>query len=149
MKSKLFYGKIEGGKIICGGEFDLYKGFLEGKEIEIKISKRVKNRTETQNNALHLLFKQLSDEMIEKGLDLKVMFDRVHSVEATPEMIKIFWKKLQKALINKSSTTQLNKTGDIERVYDNFNRILIDVYKGEVSLPAWPSVDNLFINKTK
>jgi hypothetical protein len=97
-------------------------------------------RTLNQNNALHLLFTQLADEMREKGIDMRT-FIQV-PISFTPYSIKEFlWKPLQKVLLGKKSTTQLDKTEDINLVYDELNRILIERTKGEISLPPFPSLE--------
>ena len=62
-------------------------------------------------------------------------------IEATPENLKWLWKLLQNALFKTKSTTELKKTGQIEIVYDAFNKILIERTNGEISLPDWPSLE--------
>lgn len=98
--------------------------------------------TSQQMRALHLLFAQLAKEMAEKGIDMRT-FIQV-PVSFTPYAIKEFlWKPLQKVLIGKKSTTQLDKTEEINLVYDELNKILIERTKGEISLPPFPSLDLL------
>ena len=107
--------------------------------------KQINSRTLTQNNSLHLLFKQISDECMEKGIDMrKIVRDEV-PIQCTPENIKWLWKLLQEALFKKKSTTKLKKSGEIEVVYDNFNAILSERTKGEISLPPFPSLENNLI----
>lgn len=142
MKNKLFYGKIIEGKIVCGGEFDLYLGFLEGKDIVIKIGPKKENRTISQNNALHLWFSMVSEEMMEKGIDMKEII-RV-PISPTPYMIKEnLWKPLQNALFGKKSTTELLKNGEIDIVYDHLNRAISERTHGQVKLPPFPSINNI------
>lgn len=100
-----------------------------------------KQRTIKQNSSIHLLFKQISDICIEKGIDMREIVQDEVPIQCTPENIKWLWKLLQKALFGKKSTTQLKKSGEIEIVYDNFNKILIDRTNGEVSLPPFPSME--------
>lgn len=98
-------------------------------------------RTPKQNNALHKLFEQLSEEMIAKGIDMRMIVREDVPIEPTPENLKWLWKKLQNALFKTMSTTQLKKTGQIEIVWDNFNKILIERTNGEISLPPFPSLE--------
>lgn len=97
-------------------------------------------RTLSQNAALHLLFTQLAEELTAKGFDMRTIIRDDIEIEWTPWAVKHhLWKKLQKALIGKKSTTQLSRHGDIEVVYDNLNKIITERTKGEVSLPPFPS----------
>lgn len=99
-----------------------------------------KTRTDQQNRAMHLLFKQISDECIAKGIDMRHIVKDNVPIQCTPENIKWLWKLLQKALFGTKSTADLKKTGEIEVVYDNFNKILVERTNGEVSLPDFPSL---------
>jgi len=103
----------------------------------------MEKRTNAQNRSLHLLFKQVSDDCISKGIDLRhVVRDEV-PIPCTPENLKWMWKLLQEAMFHKKSTTELKKTGDIERVYDVFNKILSERTNGEISLKPFPSQEEL------
>lgn len=115
--------------------------------LKVSDCKPVKSqRSLAQNNALHLLFTQLADEMREKGIDMRT-FIQV-PVSFTPHSIKEYlWKPLQKVLLGKKSTTQLDKTEDINLVYDELNRILIDRTNGEISLPPFPSLESQIDNQ--
>lgn len=100
------------------------------------------DRTLRQNNSLHLLFSQLSKECLAKGIDMRQLVREEVPIECTPENLKWLWKLLQKALFKTESTTKLKKMGQIEIVYDNFNKILIERTGGEISLPPFPSLKN-------
>ncbi len=102
----------------------------------------ISQRTIRQNNALHLLFTQLADEMTAKGIDMRTF---IHvPVSFTPYSIKEYlWKPLQRALTGKKSTTQLDKNEDINLIYDNLNRIISERTKGEVEMPPFPSLEEL------
>lgn len=102
-----------------------------------------KTRTNPQNNSLHLLFSQVSKECMDKGIEMREIVKDEFPIPCTPENIKMLWKLLQKAMFGTLSTTQLKKTGDIDKLYDAFNRILIERTKGEVVLPPFPSMENL------
>ena len=98
-------------------------------------------RTIPQNSALHLLFTQISKECLDKGIEMRDLVKEEIPIEATPENLKWLWKLLQNALFKTKSTTELKKTGQIEIVYDAFNKILIERTNGEISLPDWPSLE--------
>lgn len=101
------------------------------------------NRTLKQNSSLHLLFKQVSDECMMRGIDMREIVQDEVPIQCTPENIKWMWKLLQKALFGNKSTTELKKSGQIEVVYDNFNKILIERTQGQISLPPFPSIETL------
>ena len=98
-------------------------------------------RTIPQNSALHLLFEQLSKECLDKGIEMRQLVKEEVPIECTPENIKWLWKLLQNALFKTQSTTELKKTGQIEIVYEAFNKILIERTNGEISLPPFPSIE--------
>ena len=100
-------------------------------------------RSPAQNRSLHKLMKMLSDECMDKGITLNQIVKDDYQIEATPENLKMLWKKLQEALFGTKSTTELKISGEIDIVYRNFNNILIERTKGEICLPPWPSVDNM------
>lgn len=104
--------------------------------------KEIDKRTTTQNNSLHLLFAQISKECMDKGIDMRQIVRDEVPIECTPENIKWLWKLLQEALFKKKSTTELKKTGEIEIVYDNFNKIISERTQGEIILPPFPSLEN-------
>ena len=78
---------------------------------------------------------------MDKGVDMREIVRKEVPIQCTPENIKWLWKLLQEALFGKKSTTELKKSGEIEIVYDNFNKILIERTNGEISLPKFPSLD--------
>lgn len=101
-------------------------------------------RTEIQNRALWLLFTELADELNSKGLDMRTLIREKIELSWTPYTVNEYlWKPLLKVLTGKKSTTQMEKTKDIDLVYKNLNRILIERTRGEVSLPPFPSIEEL------
>jgi hypothetical protein len=100
-------------------------------------------RTSQQNRSLYLLFKQISDECLAKGIEMRELVRDEVPIPCTPENIKWMWKLLQNAMFGTKSTTELRKSGDIDKVYDAFNRILIERTQGEIQLPPWPSMESL------
>lgn len=102
------------------------------------------HRTLQQNAALHLFFTQLAEELNEKGFDMRTLIRPEIELSWTPYNVKQYlWKPLQEKLLGKKSTTKLNKTEDINLVYDNLNRILIERTKGEINFIPFPSLDSL------
>jgi len=99
-------------------------------------------RTERQNAALHLWFRQLADALNDKGVPAYKIFSQPVENFWTPEIVKEMWRKVQKAMFGKKSTTQLFKTGEIGKVYDVINKLVVERTQGEVQVPPFPSYEN-------
>ena len=57
-------------------------------------------------------------------------------MDMTPEFIKAMWKTLQHALFKKKSTTELKKSGEIDKLYDHFVRFFAEEF--QLELPPFP-----------
>jgi len=148
--------RVKGGKKLYKIEFFVEK---EGTELEAKQQildemlekgitefkiERVKEpRTEKQNKALHLWFEQMAEVLNSKGIPAYKIFKEPVEHFWTPEIIKEMWRKIQKAMFGKKSTTELFKTGEIGRIYDVFNKIVAERTKGEVKCPPFPSMEEM------
>ena len=97
-------------------------------------------RTIQQNKALHVLFQLLADELNNAGLDMRKTLKPEVEIPWTPRNVKEFlWRPIQKAQLNKASTTELT-TSEIDakdclfiitikrnnKIIDNFKRILYE-----------------------
>lgn len=104
----------------------------------VEIKKYQKQRTIKQNRALHVYFTQLAQELNESGQDMKQVI-RVPISWSAYSVKEYLWKPLQKAMLGKDSTTELT-TDEIDKVYDNMNRII-----GERTgvYVEWPSIESL------
>jgi hypothetical protein len=113
--------------------------------IDVKPVKSV--RTLKQNSALHLFFTLLADELNEKHFDMRHLIRQEVELSWTPYNVKEYlWRPLQKALLGKKSTTQLDKIKDIDIIYDHLNRIITERTNGEVDFPAFPSIESAIDN---
>lgn len=105
-------------------------------------------RTGKQSDSLHLLFDQLADELNAKGIDQRVLLRGDMPIDWNTHSVKErLWRPVQKMTLGNASTRKLKKVKDIEKVYDNLNRGLMLKTNGEVSLPPFPSVENMFYEK--
>ena len=85
----------------------------------------VNRLTSQQRKALHLYFKLVSDALNDAGLTVQKTLSHSMELEWTPERVKDFmWRPTQKALLKKSSTTELSMHMDIDMVYEHLNRFL-------------------------
>jgi len=96
-------------------------------------------RTDQQRKAIEVYCREVAEVLNEKGYTLKdVLEKKPLDVSCTQENIKAnIFRPLGKALFDKKSTTQLS-TGEVVRVYDEFNKWLGENF--EVHIP-WPSED--------
>src|SRR3990167_8375392 len=80
-------------------------------------------RSSAQNDALHVYFRQIAEELNEKGLDLVQTLPKV-DIPWTEKLVKeALWRPIQKTWVGKESTTRLTTT-DIDEVYDIVNKWL-------------------------
>jgi len=139
--------KILDGRIVFDStnlsKNELYK--LEGKEVVVTIKKKVKRRSNSQNNAFHLYFRQLADKLNESGFDMKKTLRADYDIPWTEKLIKMhLWKPIMEAHLGKESTKDLTSS-EVDNVYDILNRALGE--KTGVYVP-FPSVETLIQNET-
>lgn len=85
-------------------------------------------RTNQQSRAMHLWFSELSKELNNHGVDVKVLVENLR-VDATPEMVKDIFRAIGKTKFGITSTTELT-TSQVNECYDEFVRLLanVDIY---------------------
>jgi len=116
----------------------------------ISIKQVQETRTKLQNNALHLWLTQLADEFREKDIDMRLLIREDIKIPASMMFLKEYiWRPTQKALYGKKSTTQLFKTKEIDEIVDIINRAVSERFKGEVTVPPFPSYENKSIDEQK
>lgn len=97
-------------------------------------------RTAQQNKALHLYFTQVAQALNDAGLNIEeVIKNYTMEIEWTPESVKeLMWRPVQKRLLSKQSTKDLNKQDDITRVYEVVNRFLAKIGIESIPFPSMP-----------
>jgi len=96
-----------------------------------------KQRTLQQNSALHLFFRLLADELNSAGLDMRQVLKPGVEIPWTDENVKEYlWRPIQKAYTRKDSTKELNKTKDINNIYEILNRHLGEKLGIHVEFPS-------------
>lgn len=84
-----------------------------------------KPRTNQQNRALRKLCQLLSDQLNTLGLEMKVVLKPTYNIWWTPQsVLDHLWRPLQKAKFHKTSTTELDKQGEIDAIHEDLMRIL-------------------------
>jgi len=107
-------------------------------DIEIIINKK---RTLKQNKSLHLYYQLVAEALNEKGLTLSTLLENNQfDLIITPEIIKGIWKSIQKSMYKTISTKDLEKSQQIEKIYDVMNDFLSEKFEIYVE---FPNKDNL------
>lgn len=102
--------------------------------------KQDKQRTLKQNNALHLMFDQLAEELNDMG----AYIPKVIKMEAQwdGERVKeLIWREVQKSATGKVSTTMLT-TKEIDEIFEIIHQAFAN--KG-IEIPPFPSVETLMM----
>ena len=116
----------------------IWLGSLEGKEIEVTITKRQNNRTEAQNNALHRYYGLVAKALNDAGLTIeKVIQNFTMEHQWTKNSVKeLLWRTAQEFAVKKQSTTKLDKLQEIDKVYEIVNRFLAKLKVESIKFPS-------------
>lgn len=80
---------------------------------------RPKQRTSSQNSALHKGFELIAKALNEAGLDMRVVLKPEIEIPWTKSSVKEhIWRPVQILMLSKQSTTQLAKLNEIEDIWD-------------------------------
>lgn len=110
------------------------------KNKRIMQDKQEKQRTLKQNNALHLMFDQLAEELNDMG----AYIPKVIKMEAQwdgDRVKELIWREVQKSATGKVSTTMLT-TKEIDEIFGIIH--LAFANKG-IEIPPFPSVETLMM----
>lgn len=93
-------------------------------------------RTTKQNNALHLFFELLADELNNAGLDMRVVLKPTVDIPWNKDSVKGYlWRPIMKAQLNKDSTTELT-TDEVNKVEEVLMRHLSEKFGVFVDFPS-------------
>jgi hypothetical protein len=94
-------------------------------------------RTPQQNKSLHRLFSDISNSLIEQGIDQRTIIEGLRGYDApvTPEFIKEVWKTIQYTMYRTTSTTELQTT-QYDKVYDVLNKFLGEEFGIHCEIPS-------------
>ncbi len=112
-----------------------------------------RTRTLRQNAALHKWLTLLAEELKDKNVPVEVLSRKVIELEWTMELLKLFWRDIQKKEFGEYSTAKLKRNKQIDLIYDIFNRWLIEECKNyPIQVPPFPCkevMEEEAINKSK
>ena len=105
-----------------------------------ELKKFSQSRSLSQNSALHKFCQLLAEELEEKHIDKRVFFKEPFFLSWSTMGVKDdIWRPTQQSLFSKESTTELSRSGEIDLIWDNINRAIIEKCDGNVDVPPWPS----------
>jgi len=108
-----------------------------------KENKEEQQRTAQQNKALHLYFTFVAEALNDAGYDMRKSLEVLQSGVDVPWETKTvkeyLWRPVQKAQLEKTSTTQLT-TKEIDKVFDTLNRCLGEKFGITVPFPSIESI---------
>ena len=105
---------------------------------------KAKQRTGRQNNSLHLYCSMVSKALNDAGLDMVEVLEQGTDIpwDAEGKMVKKYiWKKVQSAMLDKESTTELT-TAECSPIYDVVNRHLSTTFGVSVLWPSYLDLEN-------
>ena len=141
---QVLYFKPDKGLINWSNRAELHNFLLgnDGKECYAKVGRVKGVRSLDQNAALHLWCRLVADELNESGQTLQKVLTKTIELNWTQELVKeLLWRSVQIILIGKKSTTVLNKTDDINTVYEHLNRFLGEKCMIHVPFPSDEKID--------
>ena len=84
-------------------------------------------RTDSQNKALHKFCELLAAELNDAGLDQRVVLKPSVAIPWTKQAVKDqLWRPIQQAMLDKTSTTELDKHMEIDKVHEVLMRHLAE-----------------------
>ena len=108
----------------------------EDGEKTLKIYQEEKQRTITQNSALHKLFELWAKALNDAGYPVQVVIQKTPDIQFTKHNVKeLLWRPIQKASLGKESTTKLTTT-EIDTVYDEVNKFLAENFGIHEQFPS-------------
>jgi len=115
------------------GQFDKHKNL----RVDLKTGKQ---RSLTQNAALHLYCQHMAEALNDAGHDFRVLVKDDIDVPWSPELVKDYlWRPVQKAITGQDSTTKPERS-QYSEIYEVINRHVSG--KLGIFIP-WPSKDTI------
>lgn len=107
-----------------------------------------KQRTIQQNKAMHKMFGEIANELLNAGVERKTIVEDLdsYSVPIDPAFVKEIWRAIQYSQTLKTSTTELT-TAEIDRVYETFNRFIADNYAIHIPFPSMEALADAFMDE--
>jgi len=97
-----------------------------------------KLRTEQQNRAMHLYFERVAEALNDGGFTVHMVLQQKVDIDWNPYAVKeLLWRPAQQVILQKTSTTELRKQEDIDKVFNHLNRHLGEKFGVHVPFPSY------------
>lgn len=97
----------------------------EGKKCWGNLGRETGVRTLPQNASMHVLFEQLANDLNDRGLSVQKVLSHSMEIDWNEKRVKeLLWRPTQIELTGKKSTTTLDKTSEIDEIYETLNRFV-------------------------
>lgn len=114
----------------------LEEAWRESRYLEVEITRKAKQRTLTQNRALHLFCQWLADTLNNGGFDMKKTLRKDADIPWTGASVKEYlWRPVQEAMTGKHSTTEVT-TVEPADIHEALCRHLAT--RLGITCPPWP-----------
>ena len=109
-----------------------------------------KLRTATQNKAIHKLFGEVANEMLDQGIERRTVIEDLEGYTCPIDagFVKEVWRAIMYTQTGLQSTTQLS-TAQIDKVYDTFNLFLSETYGIHVPFPSIDALALAYLDNEK
>lgn len=115
----------------------LAKLWRENRYLEVEVTRKAKQRSLTQNRALHLWCQWMADTLNDAGFDMRRTLREDVDVPWTGHSVKEYlWRPVQEAVTHKHSTTEITTVEPTEI------HAVISRHLGQrlgIEAPPWPS----------
>ena len=93
-------------------------------------------RSDPQNRAIHLFCRLLAEALNDAGFDVRRTMKADFEVPWNETLVKeLIWRPVQIAMLNKKSTTQLNKM-EVSDIYEVINQNIASKHAVHVPFPS-------------
>jgi len=101
-------------------------------------------RSTQVNKSMHVLFAQVSAELVSQGIDQRTVIDALagYDCPVTPKFIKEVWRSIMYTMYRKTSTADLTNA-EVKGCYEVFMKFMGENYG---LTTGWPSVESLYAN---
>lgn len=100
-----------------------------------------KPRTPQTERALRLMFKQVSNVCMEKGIDQKTVLDHLqkYRIQTTPNFVNEVWRVIMQGTVQKNSKTELEQN-EVEVVYEEFTKFWSELTGEHFTFPSYDAL---------
>jgi len=118
-------------------EFDKVSAWAKNQNWSKNSPNKPKQRTGSQNNSMHLWFKQISDDCLDSGVTVEAILRNAPQVQVDEDFIKWIFRKIGKKKYGKNSTSFLDKH-QIDPIIEEMVKFFAHQVDPPIELPPWP-----------